>query len=332
MKHIRQRILKRKVLLLKLVIPTVSLAIISLGMVFSFHFLSFPTVGQLPSLTGDHRATIRVDLFAEGLSYPTSMAFVDNVTLLVLEKDIGSIRKISDGMLEKEPVLQLNVDSTAERGLLGIAVLREDKPERRDINAILGGDYGTSRTSLTLNTGSPSSSLSSTSSYCNCSIFIYFTQKSEDTKTTRIVIYGPSTNHNNNINSSSSNNSSLRNVIYKYDWDEKSLTNPHFLLDLPAEPGPYHNGGKLKIGPNNQLYAVIGDLTSPNSILQNHHQQITNSNNQTPVLISSSSVILRINPYDGLPSTDNPFMNHSENNPVIGTGGRGGLSIDYYYA
>jgi hypothetical protein len=73
-KHIRQRILKRKVLLLKLVIPTVSLAIISLGMVFSFHFLSFPTVVQLPSLTGDLRATIRVVLFAEGLSHPMSMA------------------------------------------------------------------------------------------------------------------------------------------------------------------------------------------------------------------------------------------------------------------
>ncbi|MGH9977813.1 MAG: PQQ-dependent sugar dehydrogenase, partial [Nitrososphaeraceae archaeon] len=300
MKHIRQRILQRKVLLLKLFIPTVSLAIISLGMVFSFHFLSFPTVGQLPSLTGDHSATIKVDLFAEGLSYPTSMAFVDNVTLLVLEKDIGSIRKISDGMLEKEPVLQLNVDSTAERGLLGIAVLGEDKQEIRDINAILGGDYEPSRTSLTSNTTSPSSS-SSTSSYCNCSIIIYFTQKSEDSKTTRIVINSLSTNHNNNI-SSSNNNSSLRNVIYKYDWDEKSLTNPQLLLDLPAEPGPYHNGGKLKIGPDNQLYTVIGDLTSPNSILQNHPQQLTNNNNQTLTVISNTSVIVRVDPYDGLPS------------------------------
>jgi glucose/arabinose dehydrogenase len=330
-KHIRQRILKRKVLLLKLVIPTVSLAIISLGMVFSFHFLSFPTVVQLPSLTGDHRATIRVDLFAEGLSHPTSMAFVDNATLLVLEKDTGIIRKITDGIVDREPLLRLNVDSTAERGLLGIAVMREDKPQRRDINTILGGDYGTSRTSLTLNTGSPSSS---TSSFCNCSIFIYFTQKSEDTKTTRIVINSPNINHNNNINSSSSNNnSSLRNVIYKYDWDEKSLTNPQLLLDLPAEPGPYHNGGKMKIGPDNQLYAVIGDLTSPNSILQNHPQQITNNNNQTLAVISDTSVIVLVDPYDGLPSKDNPFLNYSENNTAMAGGGGGeGASFDYYYA
>lgn len=36
--------------------------------------------------------------------------------------------------------------------------------------------------------------------------------------------------------------------MYKYDWVGKSLTNPELLVDLPAEPGPYHNGGKLKIG------------------------------------------------------------------------------------
>jgi glucose/arabinose dehydrogenase len=82
----------------------------------------------------------------------------------------------------------------------------------------------------------------------------------------------------------------------------------------------------LKIGPDNQLYAVIGDLTSPNGILQNYHQQINNNNNQTSKMISSSSVILRMNPYDGLPSTDNPFVIHSENNTGIGGG------IDYYYA
>lgn len=330
MKHIRQRILRRKVLLLKLVIPTVSLAIISLGMVFSLPSPPFSTAGQHPSLTGDHRATIRVDLFAEGLSHPTSMAFVDNATLLVLEKDTGVIRKITDGILEKEPVLKLNVDSTAERGLLGIAVLREDKQEIGDINAILGGDYEPSRTSLSSNITSPSSSPSSSiSSYYNRSIFIYFTQKSEDTKTTRIVINSPSTNHNNNINSSSSsNNSSLRNVIYKYDWDGKSLTNPQLLLDLPAEPGPYHNGGKLKFGPDNQLYAVIGDLTSPNSILQNHPQQITNNNNQTLAVISDTSVIVRFDPYDGLPSKDNPFLNHSENNTAMAGGLEEGASMD----
>jgi hypothetical protein len=213
--HIRQRILKRKELLLKLVIPSISLAIavILFGTAFSFHFSPFSLVEQLPTLTGDHRSSIRVDLFAEGLFHPTSMAFVDNVTILVLEKDTGSIRKISNEVLEKEPVLQVNVDDTAERGLLGIAVLREDKQERRAINATSGDDYRTSR--ATLNTGSSSSLISS---YSNYSIFIYFTQKNEDTMTAAgIGINDLSTNLNNNISSSSNNNSSMRNVIYKYD-------------------------------------------------------------------------------------------------------------------
>ncbi|MGH9953849.1 MAG: hypothetical protein ACRD5J_19715, partial [Nitrososphaeraceae archaeon] len=215
--------LQRKAFLLKLVIPIVLLAItiISLGMVSSFPYLPFSNADQLPSLTKDHRANIMVDLFAEGLSHPTSMAFVDNATLLVLEKDTGIIRKITDGILEKEPVLQLNVDSIAERGLLGMAVLREDKRESRDdTSTILESEYGSSRASLTSNTTSPSSSSSSSSisSNCNCSIFVYFTQRSEGTKTTRIEINSLSTNHNNNT--SSNNNSSLRNVIYKYDWDE----------------------------------------------------------------------------------------------------------------
>ncbi|MGH9974948.1 MAG: PQQ-dependent sugar dehydrogenase [Nitrososphaeraceae archaeon] len=336
MKHIRQIILQRKALLLKIAIPIVSLAItiISLGMVFSLPYLPFSSADQLPTLTEDHRANIMVDLFVAGLSHPTSMAFIDDATILALEKDTGSIRKITDGILEKEPVLQLNVDSTAERGLLGIAVLREEMRESRDgTSTILESEYESSRALLTLDT-TPSSS-SSISSNCNCSIFVYFTQRSEGTKTMRIEINSLILNHNNNI--SSNNNGSLRNVIYKYDWDEKSLTNPELLLDLHAEPGPYHNGGKMKIGPDDQLYAVIGDLTSPNSILQNNHKQIASNNtndddNQTPLLINSSSVVLRINPYDGLPSTDNPFMkNYSKNYTVMGVGKRG-LGMDSYYA
>jgi glucose/arabinose dehydrogenase len=33
------------------------------------------------------------------------------------------------------------------------------------------------------------------------------------------------------------------------------------ILDLPAEPGPYHQVGKLKIGPDENLYAVVEILT-----------------------------------------------------------------------
>ena len=66
---------------------------------------------------------------AEGLSSPTSMAFVDNNTILVLEKNSGEVRLVSNGILQEEPVLKLEVDTTTLtccRGLLGIANIENE--------------------------------------------------------------------------------------------------------------------------------------------------------------------------------------------------------------
>ena len=63
-----------------------------------------------------------VESFVEGLSSPTSIAFLDNENILVLEKE-GQVRLISNGELVPEPVLQIPVNTDNERGLLGIAVM-----------------------------------------------------------------------------------------------------------------------------------------------------------------------------------------------------------------
>lgn len=54
----------------------------------------------------------------------------------------------------------------------------------------------------------------------------------------------------------------LGNRIYKYELNENAtkLLKPELLLDLPWEPGPGHNGGVLKIGPDNNIYVTIGDV------------------------------------------------------------------------
>ena len=52
----------------------------------------------------------------------------------------------------------------------------------------------------------------------------------------------------------------IRNRVYKYEWNGQTLTNPKLILNLPGIPGPNHDGGKLEIGPDNYLYAVIGEL------------------------------------------------------------------------
>lgn len=220
-------------------------------------------LSQAPLIYQSDDNDLRIELFTDGLAKPTSMTFVDNDTILVLEKDTGTVRVVNNGTLEKDPVLSVRVDAKAERGLLGIDILK------RNIGQTKIDDY----------------------------VFIYFTED---------------TNKN-------TGEESVRNRIYRYNWNGTNLFNPVLLLDLPGEPGPYHNGGKIKIGPDQQLYVVIGDLTSPSTILQNH----VIDRDATP---NNTSVILRINPVDGRPSSSNPFQNQAQNNLVRLP------NLDYYYA
>jgi len=182
---------------------------------------------------------LQVETIVEGLSWPTSMAFIDNNNILVLEKEKGTVRLISNGILQEEPVLAVDVNSISERGLLGIVIMNNDN------------------------------------------VFLYYTESSQ-------------------------NGDHLRNRVYKYQWndEEKLLVNPTLILDLPAFPGPNHDGGKLIIGPDNYLYAVIGDL--------NHMGKLQNIvNGPDP---DDTGVIFRINPEDGSPAPNNPFINNNNNN------------------
>ncbi len=50
------------------------------------------------------------------------------------------------------------------------------------------------------------------------------------------------------------------NRLYRYELIDNQLVNPVLLLDLPAEPGPRHNGGAIEIGPDNNIYIPVGDV------------------------------------------------------------------------
>jgi glucose/arabinose dehydrogenase len=65
---------------------------------------------------------LSVETVVAGLSFPTSMAFLDENNILILEKE-GSVRLVSNGVLQDTPVLQIPVNSQNERGLLGIEVV-----------------------------------------------------------------------------------------------------------------------------------------------------------------------------------------------------------------
>ena len=61
---------------------------------------------------------LKVESFVSGISLPTSMLFLDENNILVLEKE-GNVRLVSNGMLQAQPLVSLTVDTKNERGLLG---------------------------------------------------------------------------------------------------------------------------------------------------------------------------------------------------------------------
>jgi glucose/arabinose dehydrogenase len=69
---------------------------------------------------------LKLELVSEGLQLPTQMAFTGPNYILVLEKDTGMVKRIVNGVSLKEPILDVNVATAYERGLLGIAVTEND--------------------------------------------------------------------------------------------------------------------------------------------------------------------------------------------------------------
>jgi glucose/arabinose dehydrogenase len=172
-----------------------------------------------------------------GLKRATSMAFLGPNDILVLEKNTGVVHRMVNGKMLPEPLLDVNVANEAERGLLGIAIAKDDN----NTNTENKDDNGNTR-----------------------HVFLYYTESGggkdgDDTP-------------NNATNTSTSGIAPAGNRLYRYDLDlnnnnNNKLTNPKLLLNLPASPPPgregtekNHNGGKVLIGPDNNVYVGIGDV------------------------------------------------------------------------
>ena len=69
---------------------------------------------------------LSAEVVFRGLDFPTSMAFLDDNDILVLEKNEGTVRRIVNGTMLENPLLKVNVSAKGENGMLGIAVGREN--------------------------------------------------------------------------------------------------------------------------------------------------------------------------------------------------------------
>jgi glucose/arabinose dehydrogenase len=248
------------------------------------------TIAAEPYLIGPEKNSLKIENYVapSSLSYPTSMAFADASNLLVLQKN-GQVRLVSDSILQKKPVLTVQVDNASERGLLGIAVLKEnntgDFTDKKNMGVaaaspVAGEAQRQSQQAHSSSSPSTESSSSSPVARDTTRAFLYFTE--------------------------SNGKEPLRNRTYRYDWDSKKhlLLNPKLILDVSALPGPNHNGGKLAIGPDHYLYAVIGNVNAGDSILQN------DKHGRGP---HDTSVIFRIDPNNGSAAPKNPFSSSSNN-------------------
>ena len=71
---------------------------------------------KLPTLLDDD---FKIEKFVSGLHVPTTIEFIGD-DLLVLQKNDGKVKLIRNGILQPEPVLDVEVSNYGERGLLGI--------------------------------------------------------------------------------------------------------------------------------------------------------------------------------------------------------------------
>jgi aldose sugar dehydrogenase len=181
-------------------------------LVLSFASAEFIYYSAAEPITNDHN--LKAEIVYKGIDFPTSMAFLNSDDILVLEKNNGIVRRIINGMSLSEPLLDVNVANANERGLLGIAVAKNDR-----------------------NT---------------TNVFLYYTESKER-------------DGNDECPTSTDckkGNDPLGNRLYRYELIDDKLKNPKLLLDLPTKPGPAHNGGIITLGPDNNVYLVIGELTS----------------------------------------------------------------------
>jgi aldose sugar dehydrogenase len=244
------------------------------------------------SLPAVNDPNLKVEKVFEGLRFPTKMAFLGPNDILVLEKDNGTVQRIVNGQILPEPVLDVNVANKFERGLLGIAIAkhndqqqRQQQQQQRQANdADVGVSNSNNENSGLIGViGADGSGVGSDASTGTTYVFLYYTEsevEGSDICYKELTTCDPA-------------GEPLGNRLYRYELVDNKLVNPLLLLNLPSDHNQ-HNGGPVVIGPDQNVYVVIGDIS--------HRTKTQNSQKEQG--IDGTSGILRVT-QDGL-LVDNP--------------------------
>jgi glucose/arabinose dehydrogenase len=174
---------------------------------------------------------LKVEKVFEGLRFPTKMAFLGLNDILVLEKDNGTVQRIVNGKMLPEPILDVNVANKYERGMLGIAVAKHnnnDQQQQEQGNDAANNDGADARPTY---------------------VFLYYTESKVEGSDICAA-------HGTKCNPAGE---PFGNRLYRYELVDNKLVNPLLLLDLSSNHNR-HNGGPVVIGPDHNVYVVIGDI------------------------------------------------------------------------
>jgi hypothetical protein len=214
--------------------------------IFSLIDTSFSTSGLTKGITFND-PSLEVELIFAGLeladpdghSSVSKMAFLGPDDLLILDKNEGQVRRILNGTLLPNPLLDISVANERERGLLGIAVASYNNSSNNFSKIVVAEHQNISPSSII--------------TY----VFLYFTQS-------RIPEDGVDDCPAPKPYYCKESGEPIGNRVYRYELadDSAKLINPKLLLDVPVKHGPIHNGGTLLMGPDKNLYIGIGDALS----------------------------------------------------------------------
>lgn len=282
---------------------------------FVFLFVVKNTKAQEPRMLARN---LSVRPVASGLVTPTSLAFIGSNDFLILEKNTGRVKRVTNGVVQST-VLDLAVNNASERGLLGIA----------------------------LHPNFPS----------NPGVYLFWSCRAAVPPDADPFFPEQQTCSDSNMFGDDTGNilevPLLGNRVDRFEWNGTSLTYTQNLIQLlsfqndgaPIPPGQgdegqppraNHNGGVIAFGRDGKLYIMFGDA-GRRSQLQNLPSGPTLTGlgptvpddqfgGPQPDNAHFTGVVLRLNS-DGTTPTDNPFFTVGAN-----IGGEAGANIQKIFA